>query len=570
MWKCLVLVFCIYVNLVYADDVWRHVNITQGQVRGRMVPEGGVYAFYNIPYATAPTGSNRYKAPLPPPVWLTPLIAEDRKIICPQSWPGSMNIQEDCLVANVYVPDTEETNLPVLVNIHGGGYQTGFGTLSEFNALVKTKKLIVVTFNYRLGVHGFLCLGTEFAPGNAGLKDMVALLRWVNTNIASFGGNPDDVTLAACSAGSGAVDFLTLSSITKGLFKKAIMESGVSIGGVGAQINPIQNAKNFAQVLNFNNVDDFNSLEEFYKSVSFEQLVSRLDAIVNNEGVTVRFGPCVEKDIGQERVVSDVPMDIMKTGNYAKIPLMFGFTDMDGALRLPVFDAWKDRMNEKFSDFLPTELHFDSEDIKEQVAEKVKNFYFGDDSVGDHSIVSFINYNTDVLFAYPMLKALSTRIEALDDTIYLFEYSFVDEDTPSFPHTEVLGADHCFQYIAVMDEDVTNRTEEYKQIKQIVRDNWVNFVLTGAPLSRDLVSQWPPASIQRSPYMSLGRDIVLRDSSPIAERAAFWDEIFEEHYQGPIVDTDATPTPDNSATSLMISNVTMLVATYLFLLLNRH
>lgn len=419
------------------------------------------------------------QAPLPPPVWLTPFVAEDRKIICPQSWPEPMNIQEDCLVANVYVPDTEETNLPVLVNIHGGGYQTGFGTLSEFNALVKTKKLIVVTFNYRLGVHGFLCLGTEFAPGNAGLKDMVALLRWVNTNIASFGGNPDDVTLAACSAGSGAVDFLTLSSITKGLFKKAIMESGVSIGGVGAQIDPIQNAKDFAQVLNFNYDNDLNSLEEFYKTVSFEQLVSRLDAIVNNEGVTVRFGPCVEKDIGQERVVSDVPMDIMKTGNYAKIPLMFGFTDMDGALRLSVFDAWKDRMNEKFSDFLPTELHFDSEEVKEQVAENVKTFYFGDESVGDHSIVPFINYNTDVLFAYPMLKALSTRIEALDDTIYLFEYSFVDEDTPSFPHTDVLGADHCFQYIAVMDEDVTNRTEEYKQIKQIVRDNWVNFVLTG-------------------------------------------------------------------------------------------
>lgn len=168
---------------------------------------------------------------------------------------------EDCLVANIFAPDTTETNLPVLVVVHGGcTYQYGHGLSGQYKDLVRTKKLIAVSFNCRLGVHGFLCLGTEGAPGNAGIKDQVAFLRWVKKNIASFGGNPEDVTLIACSAGSGSVDVLTLSSATKGLFNKAIMESGISFGATGVQIDPIQNAKDFAKELNFNDVDDLDKL----------------------------------------------------------------------------------------------------------------------------------------------------------------------------------------------------------------------------------------------------------------------------------------------------------------------
>ncbi|KAH9634199.1 hypothetical protein HF086_001401 [Spodoptera exigua] len=550
-------------------DGSRVVNITQGPVRGRLLPGGGVYGFYNIPYASAPTGADRYKAPRPPPTWLTTFEAEDRKIMCPQRFTSeTMNIQEDCLVVNVFIPDTEETNLPVHVYIHGGAYQFGFGLQGQFTELVK-RKIISVSFNYRLGVHGFLCLGTEAAPGNAGLKDMVALLRWVNTNIASFGGNPDDVTLSACSAGSGSLDFLTVSSLTNGLFKKVIQESGTVIGAVAAQVDPIQNARNYAAVLNFDNINDLNSLEEFYKSVSIQQLVSRSDAIVNNEGVTSRFGPCVERDVGQEIFLSDAPMNILSHGNYTNVPRMYGFTNMDGSVRFSVFDTWKEMMNEKFSDFLPSELHFDSEEVKEQVAERVKQFYFGDSPVGDHNFLSYIYYNTDVLFSYPMLKTLSTRVEALGDSIYLFEYTFVDENSPGFPQTEEIGARHCAQEMIVSDGDVTTATDEFKRMQEIMRNYWMSFISNGYPSSSDpSLPTWRPANAQRSPHMSLGRDIVLKESSPIPERAAFWDEIFEEHFRGPIVDTDPvapTPTPTpGAASSLVISSTIFVVLLFSF------
>ena len=393
-----------------------------------------------------------------------------------------MNMREDCLVANVFVPNTAmgKPKMPVLVIVHGGAYQYGYGEQEKFRELAITKQIIVVTFNYRLGVHGFLCLGTEGAPGNAGLKDQVALLRWVNTNIRSFGGDPEDVTLAACSAGSGSVDLLTLSTAAKGLFKKAIMESGVGTGAVGVQIDPIENAKKYAALIGFKG-DDLNSLEDFYTSATFQQLLLRHDAIVNNQDATLLFSPCVERDIGQERIVFNAPFSILKEGNYTKIPLMYGFTNMDGSMRLSFSEDWQIQMNERFSDFLPAELHFENTAVKEEVAQRVKHFYFSDGyvSVSEDKIREYITYFTDVLFGYPMLRSLSTRVEALGDTIYLFEYSFVDEQTAPFPGTNIKGAGHCHQFIAVMDEDVTDRTDEYKKMKQTLREYWHSFILNG-------------------------------------------------------------------------------------------
>nr|XP_049697906.1 juvenile hormone esterase [Helicoverpa armigera]WRX06135.1 CCE001x [Helicoverpa armigera] len=555
MWRCAVFLVCSLVVVACGED-WRIVNIDQGPVRGYLHPDRTYYSFFNIPYATAPTGTDRFKAPLPAPVFLSTFDAVNRNIICPQPF-GTLQMQEDCLVANVFVPNAEATNLPVLVVVHGGAYQLGHGLAENFQNFVREKHLILVTFNYRLGVHGFLCLGTEGAPGNAGLKDQVALLRWVNRNIASFGGNPDDVTLAGCSAGSGSVDFLTISSLTQGLFKKAILESGISTGATGTQIDAIQNAKDYAKVLNFNDVDDLDKLEEFYRTASFQLLASRVDQIINNPDVTTRFAPCVERDIGQERVIMDSPMNIKTGGNYTKVPLLYGFTNMEGAMRLPSFDDWKVRMNDKFSDFLPAELHFESEEVKEEVAQKVKQFYFGNDPVSEENIVSYILYFTDVLFSYPMLRSLSSRVEALGDTIYLFEYSFVDEDTPSFPHTQVRGADHCHQFVAVMDHDVSHRTDEFKRMQHLLREYWISFIKNGSPSSSNLsLPTWVPANSARSPHLSLGPVLQLKDDI-LEGRADFWDPIYDEYYRGPVIpspEPESEPTTDGAVTQ-MISNI---------------
>lgn len=523
---------------------WRQVHTAQGDVRGRKDPDGGLYSFYNIPYATVPTGPDKYKAPLPGPVWLEPLDAVDKKIVCLQPVTpfmdvSSTNMQEDCLVANVFVPDTEEKNLPVLVIIHGGGFEIGYGDMISPKNFVRTKKIIVVNFNYRLGVHGFLCLGSKAAPGNAGLKDQVAALRWVKRNIANFGGNPDDITVSGGSAGSMSTHLLALSKSAEGLFTKVIPESGADISTAAFQLDPLDNAKTYARMLNFTDVDDFKALEEFYKSSSLKSII--VSAFANRQNATLLFAPCMENGIDSQFIFNDYPVNIIKKGKYKKVPTLIGVGSMEGTCQLHNFDLWKDVMNEKFSDFLPGDLEFPSEEEKEEVSKKVKKFYFGDQPVGDNTILSYIDYFGDIIINFPTWRSVKLHVEAGHDQIYLYEYSFVDDSTPVVPHTDVRGAGHCAQTAALLDgipfvsADESKLSEEYKQMKLTIRDIWYNFAVNRSPIPQgSSLPAWPSVGADGSPYMSLGKTIQLGDGTYLLKRAQLWDDIYEKYYKAPV------------------------------------
>nr|ARM65392.1 putative antennal esterase CXE21 [Ectropis obliqua] len=532
MWRIIRLVCLVaVVGCAGADDVResRVVRITQGPVRGYKDPDSGVYFFQGIPYATAPTGPNRYKAPLPPPTWMYTLEAESKNIACPQAafqWgePMMINQQEDCLIASVYVPDTQEENLPVVVYVHGGAFQIGTGDMILPTKLVAQNNIIAVTFNYRLGTHGFLCLGTDDVPGNAGMKDQVAALKWVKKNIASFGGNPDDVIIEGGSAGSAAVDLLMLSKSAEGLFNKVIPESGANIGTWAIQSDPLENAKQFAKSLNFTNVDDIYALEDFYKTTPFEILTSA--PFFDKVDSTVGPSPCIERSAVGEAFLDKSPVDILKAGEYKKLPLLYGFANMEGLIRIGFFDMWKDKMNTKFSDFLPADLKFESTKQKEDLAERVKKFYFGDKQVSEDNILSYVDFFTDVMFAYPMLRSVKYHVEAGHDQIYLYEYNYVDENTPNVPHTNVKGADHCAQSGAVVGlqsfNDKKTPSDEFFKMSSTLCSIWGNFIKTGKPIPEgSSLPQWPAVGAGWSPHMSLGNEISLR--GPLLERRMrFW------------------------------------------------
>nr|ADE05556.1 carboxylesterase [Helicoverpa armigera] len=549
-WTCVVFACA----AVLADDEWREVRTAQGPVRGRKHPTADMYAFYNIPYATAPTGEHKFKAPLPGPVWLEPFDAVDERVVCPQA-KLPMDImknvveKENCLIANVFVPNTEEKNLSVAVYVHGGAFIIGSGNMIQATHLMKTKDFIMVSFNYRLGIHGFLCLGTEDAPGNAGMKDRVALLRWVQKNIASFGGNPDDVTIVGSSAGSASVDLLMLSKSAEGLFHRVIPESGGNLAAFTVQRDPVEIAKAHAKRLNFHNVDDIYALEEFYKTISMELLTS--DHFFDRTDATFVFGPCVERDTGDGAFLTESPLTILKSGNYRKVPLLYGFAEMEGLMRINVFELWKHKMNEEFSDFLPADLKFDSEEEREEVANKIKRFYFGDKPVGNENVLKYVDYFSDVYFAYSMLWAVKLHAEAGNNQVYLYEYSFVDEDTPLVPHTNVRGADHCTQSMAVYDmknithEDESLATPELQNMKKVVREIWHNFIKTGVPVPEgSWLPAWPAAGADRAPHMSLGERLELRGAL-LAERTRFWDDIYQRYYRDAVPPPKPPPRPRN-------------------------
>ncbi|XP_011630104.1 esterase E4-like [Pogonomyrmex barbatus] len=218
------------------DNKRVNVHVHEGKLIGTV--EEGIYgdlyfAFRGIPYAKPPIGELRFKDPVPPEAWSENRDASKYGNVAVQYniFDGTIIGDEDCLYLNVYNTDLElSQKRAVMVWIHGGGFFMGDGNPSIYGPdFIIRKDVVLVTLNYRLGVLGFLNLNDEVATGNQGLKDIVMALKWVQKNIAKFGGDPKNVTIFGESAGGAIVHYLTLSPLTEGLFHKAIAHSGVVV-----------------------------------------------------------------------------------------------------------------------------------------------------------------------------------------------------------------------------------------------------------------------------------------------------------------------------------------------------
>lgn len=230
------------VEPVLAEPV---VRLASGSLQGKAV--GAVEVFLGVPYAAPPVGALRWQPPHPAPVWQGQRDASRFAAACYQSvatpWgPYSMEfiagepVREDCLYLNVWKPAGEQRGLPVLVFIHGGGFGGGAGHVPAYDgASLAGRGAVVVTINYRVGVFGFLAhpalsaQSPSRASGNYGLLDQIAALRWVQSNVARFGGNPRNVTIAGESAGAASVNDLQVSPLAKGLFRRGVSFSGASM-----------------------------------------------------------------------------------------------------------------------------------------------------------------------------------------------------------------------------------------------------------------------------------------------------------------------------------------------------
>jgi len=220
------------------------VQTVAGRVAGTVRPGSDVRTFKGLPYAAPPLGPLRWKAPQPVEAWRGVRAADTFGARCaqPPLFPDMVfrdAMSEDCLYLNVWTPvaRADAEPLPVMVWIHGGGFQAGSASEPRQDGeALAGKGVVVVSFNYRLGVFGFLAhpeLTKESAAassGHHGLLDQIAALRWVHDNIAAFGGDPGNVTVFGESAGSMSVSALVASPLARGLFHRAIGESGALFG----------------------------------------------------------------------------------------------------------------------------------------------------------------------------------------------------------------------------------------------------------------------------------------------------------------------------------------------------
>jgi para-nitrobenzyl esterase len=223
----------------------RPIPTETGQLSGGTTKDNAISFFKGIPYAAPPTGPKRWRRPEPPTAWTGIRAATQFGPNCAQRiepdtplWTHEFRahgpVSEDCLTLNIWTPAVAHNEKrPVLVFLHGGSNTTGSGAIDVLNGEGMARKgLVMVTLNYRLGIFGFFThpdLSSESAnhvSGNYGLLDQIAALQWLHRNIAAFGGDPDRITLAGQSAGAFDVSYLLISPLAKGLFQRAILESG--------------------------------------------------------------------------------------------------------------------------------------------------------------------------------------------------------------------------------------------------------------------------------------------------------------------------------------------------------
>ncbi len=226
------------------------LEIEGGKIQGVESSAKGVYVYKGIPFAAPPVGDFRWKEPQPVIPWEGVKVADTFGPGAMQAKHDSSNpwtsefywedpeFSEDCLYLNVWTPAPGKTDkkLPVAMWIHGGAYTGGWGYEPEFDGKVWAEKgVVLVTINYRLGIFGFLvhpfltAESPNHVSGNYGILDQIAALRWIHSNIAAFGGDPENITILGQSAGAGSVKTLVSSPLTGDLIKKAIIQSG---GGV--------------------------------------------------------------------------------------------------------------------------------------------------------------------------------------------------------------------------------------------------------------------------------------------------------------------------------------------------
>ena len=315
------------------------VETTAGPVRG--MPHGDGRAWLGIPYAQPPIGRLRFRAPEPPDPWTDVRAATRYGAIAPQRVVSMLGItnetpqSEDCLTLNVFAPPGNETNLPVMVWIHGGAYALGASRQPAYDGrrLTSEGNVILVTLNYRLGAFGYLDLSsfsTADSPfdSNCALQDQILALRWVRDNIARFGGDPNKVTLFGQSAGGGAVTTLMTVPETKGLFQRAIAQSSpaTSVYGPARTRRIAQRAIELAG----HDPQQSNAADRLRELPTAELLhlsdVLYDDIPLNTPG-TLAYAPVIDGSL-----VPEAPIDAFRAGRQHAVPLIIGTTRDEATL----------------------------------------------------------------------------------------------------------------------------------------------------------------------------------------------------------------------------------------------
>ncbi len=488
------------------------VKTEDGKVHGKLIGNGAVRAFQGIPYAAPPIGDLRWKAPQPAAPWKGDLDATkfghhcaqnhvfDDMIFQDAATPADTG-SEDCLTLNVYTPEkapkTSNGKLPVMLWIHGGGYSGGGGSEPRHNGdFLPQKGVVLVTINYRLGVFGFLALpelATEQggSAGNYGLMDMVAALQWVKKNIASFGGDPGNVTIFGESAGSFAVSTLMAAPSAQGLFAKAIGESGGALnnGTMAMESQATRGAKE----------------EEWMKSTGATNLAelraiptTKILEFAGKKG-TVGFGAVVDGKFLKEPV-----LDTYLAGKQAHVPLLAGFNRDEGSWMANgmTVEKWKGLATQRFAGKEETFLKLYPASSDAELARSAADF------------------GGDAFIAYGTWKWMEIHRKTGNAPVYRYKLDLASPPSKYHPGSFAFHSDDIEYIFGTLDTrpGATWRDEDRKLSDQMM-DYWTNFAKNGDPNGTGLPT-WPKYG-EGDPVLHLDNPVTARPDEN-RPRYEFW------------------------------------------------
>lgn len=475
------------------------VQIDAGKIQGATTQD--VIAFKGIPFAKPPVGDLRWKAPQPVSSWDGIKQTTEYGHDCMQlpfpsdAAPLGTVPAEDCLVLNVWKPaNADLRKLPVMVWIYGGGFVNGGSSPAVYDGSAFAKQdVIFVSFNYRVGRFGFFAHPalTKEDPdglkGNYGFMDQIAALKWVQSNIQAFGGDPSQVTLVGESAGGFSIHTLMNSPLAKGLFQRAIIQSGggrTDIGG-GLRISTINangapSAENaglkFAAKFNIHGTDA--KALAALRALPAEDIVSGLNMATMSD--PTYSGPMVDG-----KVVTAQPKDFYGAGTGINIPLMVGTTDYE--IGFPPKVASMEEALKPFgkSNFADAEKTF-------------KSIGITDPQEAAQAIAS------DTLMVEPA-RYVERQAAAQGQPVYAYRFAYVADSVKK----EWPGAFHAtdipfaFDTVKARYEDALTANDE--AAAALTHQYWVNFTKTGNPNGQDL-PHWENFNTNADRIMLLSND----------------------------------------------------------------
>lgn len=467
------------------------VRVKEGQLSGVAVPGAAMTAFKGVPFAAPPVGDLRWRAPQPPAAWPGVRKADTFAASCTQNivdvrkpWTYEFMahgaISEDCLYLNVWTPaKSDRERHPVLVFIHGGANTEGSGSVPVYDGSgLAAKGLVVVTINYRLGPFGFLAHPelTREAPyhasGNYGLLDQIAALRWVNTNIAAFGGDPSRITVSGQSAGAFGVRNLLGSPLAAGQFQRAIAESGASLSGPGT---PRTLADAEADGARFAQAKGASGLAGL-RALSARQIAAAITG-----ATPFRWGTIVDN-----YALTAGEADAFARGAHNDVPVLTGTNrDESGAVPQPSVTAAafqrqiEQRYPGKTADFL--KLYPASTDDEAHVAQN--------DSGRDVARV------TTSIWAAARAKTATSKTFT-----YFWDHTLPGPDAAQYGAFHTSEVPYVMNTLAFSDRPFT---ADDRRIADVMSSYWANFAANGDPNGKGL-PPWPSTAEMPDRTMNVG------------------------------------------------------------------